>query len=335
VLTKGSIDTTQDIFPGQLITSAEEKQANFPATGQKNIGTKASGTIMLYNGWDSNSHTFSAGTRLASSNKTFLLDSNVTIPGGYIQGGQPNPGTVKANITAADVGSDYNVPAGRFTILGLPGDQQAAIYGQSTSVLTGGMSKIAQVVSQDDFDKAKQQLVTQLSDQLTKDFANKTKNQKIIDSAVVKPDPEVTTSTPVNGEAKNFDMKVKLTEQVMVFDFAQFKDFLTQILGKQVPADKMVNIANDDDIGFVVKKTAYDQGELDLTNNVLAKVSAKISTESIKTQILGKSAGTAIGIIQSQNGVAKAEIVFWPSWWLKRIPDLGGKVNVEIEYQNQ
>jgi len=335
VLTKANIDTAKNIFPGQLITSQKETQENFPATGQKNIGTKASGTITIYNNFDSSPHTFSAGTKLASSNKTFLTKTTVTVGPFQRINGQDVMGAVKVDIEAEDVGSDYNVKAGRFTILGLPANQQDSIYGQSQDSLKGGDSRQVQVVSQSDFDKAKQQLITQLSNQLTQDFTNKTKNKKIIDKAIVKSDPAVTTSTPVGGEAKNFDMKVKVTEQVMVFDFAQFKDFLTQILTKQVPADKMVNIQSDNDIGFEVKKTVYDKGELDLTTNVLAKVSAKISPESIKTQILGKSASVATGIIQSVNGVEKAEISFWPSWWFKRIPDLSGKVNIEIKYQNQ
>lgn len=335
ILTKGSIDTTQAIFPGQIITSQKENQENFPTTGQKNIGTKASGTITLYNNFDSSSHVFSAGTKLASSNKTFLTKASVTLGPFQKINGQDVMGTVKVDIEAQDVGSDYNVKAGRFTILGLPANQQDSIYGQSQNDLKGGDSRQVQVVSQQDYDKAKQKLVDELNTQIAQDFDNQTKNQKVLDKAVVKPDPEVSTSTPVNGEAKTFDMKVKETQQVMVFDSSGFKDFLVNILSKQIPSEKMVTITKNDDIGLEVNKTIYDKGELDLTANVLAKISPKISTESIKTQILGKSASKAIGVIQSQPGVSKAEITFWPSWWFKKVPDLGSKVNIQIEYLNQ
>ncbi len=326
------VDTTQNILPGELIEVSKEAQESFPATGKKNIGEKAKGTVTLYNTMDSDNHSLAAGTQLSNSSKTFLLKSAATIPGAGVSGGSIVPGTVKADIEAENPGEDYNVKAGRFTILGLPAAQQEKIYGQSTSDLTGGLSKEVQVVSQGDYDKAKQKIIDGLNTSLQQDFQAKVKDKKVLDKAVVNPDPEVTSTAGVDQEAKEFEMKVKLTTKAMVFSFFDLKEFLSTILEKQVPSDKMVAIPNDSDIGLEVKEAAYDKGEMAITANVAAKIASKVSSDKIKTAILGKNKNEAESFIKSQAGVARVEISFRPTWWFKKIPDLERNVDVKIEY---
>ncbi|OGD57403.1 hypothetical protein A2V71_00155 [Candidatus Berkelbacteria bacterium RBG_13_40_8] len=325
-------DTRQNILPGDLVEVSKEAQGNFPATGKKNIGEKASGTITLYNTLDSNNHNLAAGTQLSNSSKTFLLKSQVVIPGAGVSGGSIIPGTVKADIEAENPGEDYNVKAGRFTIMGLSAAEQEKIYGQSTSDLTGGLSKEVQVVSQSDYDQAKQKLVDELQTTLNQDFQAKIKEKKALDKAIVNPDPEVTSTAGVDQEAKEFEMKVKLTKKAMVFSFPDLKAFLSEILEEQVPSDKIVAIPNDNDIGLEVKETAYDKGEMAIAANVTAKIASKVSQDKIKTAILGKSRNEAESFIKGQEGVARVEINFRPSWWFKKIPDLERNVDVRIEY---
>lgn len=327
-------DLTQSVFPGELIESQKEKQEKFSTTGKKTIGTKASGTITLYNEWDSNPHNLSAGTKLSSLSKTFLTKSDVSIPAFERVGGNDQKGSVKVDIEAENPGEDYNVKAGRFTILGLPAAQQEKIYGQSNSDLTGGESREVQVISQEDYDKAKFKLVEGLNKEIAADFLKKTSGKKIVEKAIVKPDPDI-SSPKVDSEAKDFEMKVSLKEQVIIFDSAKFKDFLVKILTKQAPVNKMVTIAKDEDIGYEVTKTAYDKGELDLKVNILAKISDKISTDKIKSEIIGKNLTDAENIIKNTPGVSKVEITMSPSWWFKKIPNFEKNVEVEIQYMDK
>ena len=330
-----NLDLNQNILPGQLLEVSDEKKSNFPATGQKTIGTKSSATITFYNNLDSNSHSLKSGTQLSSSSKTFILKSSIVIPGAGVSGGNVVPGSVQAGIEASQVGADYNVKAGRFTILGLSASEQAGIYGQSSKDLSGGMSRKAQVVSQQDYDNAKNKLISDLSTSLKKELDKKTSGKKILDKALVIPDPSITSSANVNDEAKSFDMNLKYKEQVIVFDNSAMKDFLVQILKKQVAQDKAVTIANDSDVGLVVKNTAYDKSRLDLSANVIAKVSANIDTQSIKNQILGKSSSSAESLIKGRPNISSITIDIWPAIWFKRIPNLSRNVDVKIEYVNK
>jgi len=324
----------QNVFPGTLIESSGEKAGKFTTTGKKDIGTKAKGTITLHNEFDWNPHSFPAGTRLANSSKTFITQNAVTIPG--VGGNLSNPiyGTVKVDIEAENPGADYNVKAGRFTILDLPAVQGASIYGQSSSTLAGGDSRQVQVVSQKDYDDAKNSLIKDLTDSVGIDINKKIGDKKLLEKALVTPDPEVTSSVKVDSEATDFDMTAKLKNQALVYTDSEFQAFIIQIISKDLSSDKMVKIAKSDDLSLTVDKTAYDKGQMDLTANVLAKVSDKVSTDKIKQAIIGKKVSEIQGIVKNLSGITQVEVSQQPSWWLKRLPDLERNINVKTEYLN-
>ena len=326
-----SID--QGVIPGELIEVPNDKKETFQTTGKKTIGEKAKGTINIYNNLDSNGHPFKAGTKLSSSSKTFITLSDVTVPGAGVQSGKVVPGTVSVDIEAENPGADYNVKAGRFTILNLPAAQQDALYGQSSKDMSGGLSKEVQVVSTDDFNNAKNKIIGELAEATKAQLIEKTKDKKVLDKAIVVPDPEVTSTANVGQEAKSFEMTVKYRQQVMIFDFAALKAMLLAKLEKDAPADKVIAIASDNDIVLGVDKTVYDKGELDLGSDVLAKIAPKIDAGKIKAEIVGKKFGTAEGMIKAIPGVTKVDFDIWPTLWLKRLPDLSGNITVNIKYE--
>ena len=322
----------QSMVAGELIEVTKEQKDNFSTTGKKNVGGKATGTLTVYNSWDSNSHSFDSRTKFSSSSKTFLATAGFTIPGSSVREGNLVPGSTSMKIEAENPGEEYNVKAGRFTILGLPAAEQEKIYGTSANDLTGGFSKQVQVVSGQDYDNAKKKLTDELASQAEQEFSEKTKDKKVIDKAIVIPDPEVTTTANIDQEAKDFQMNVKYKIEALVFNFSDFKDFLTNLLAKQVPSDKMVVIPKDEDIGLIVDKTTYDKGEMNLTVNVDAKIANKISAERIKKAVLGKKSAEAEQYIKNQEGVSRVEVIMRPSWWFLKIPNIERNVNVQIEY---
>ena len=324
----------QNVFPGTLVESSGDKTAKFTATGKKDIGTKTKGKIVLKNDFDSNNHNIPAGSQLTSSSKTFLTQTAVTIPPATISNMKPVSGTVSVEIEAENPGADYNIKAGRFSILSLSAAQQSGIYGQSLNDLIGGESRQVQVVSQKDYDDAKNSLVKDLTDSVGKDIQKKIGSKKLIEKALVVSDPEVTSSAKVDGEATDFDMTVKLKNQALVYTDSEFQNFIIKIVSKDLSSDKKVTIAKSEDLNLTVDKTAYDKGQMDLTVNVLVKVSDEVSTDKIKQAVLGKKVSEISGIIKNLSGITRVEVSQQPSWWFKRLPDLEGNINVKTEYLN-
>lgn len=321
----------QNTFPSVLIEGVATDDQKFPATGQKNSGGKATGTVTFYNSLDSLSHKYPVGTKLIASNKTYLTTSAVAIPGASVSGGQLLPGQVTGTIEAEAAGEDYNIKVAKLTIVGLAANQQSLIYAQTNGDLKGGFTKVVQVVSADDYNNALKKMTDSLAPKLDQDLQTKSAGLTMIDKSLVAPDPEVTSSSNVDQEATEFEMKVAVKKQIMAYNYTQFSNYLTQTLTSQVDAGKMVAIASANDLAFTIDKQAYDHGELDTSILVNAKIATKISSDVVKTNILGKSKSSAEKYILSQPDISRVTFEFRPSFW-QNISYLNHNVKVVISY---
>ena len=235
-------DLTQNYFPGILVSVNKEVQQKFPTTGKKNLGGKATVSATFYNGLDSLAHKFPAGTKLIASGKTFVTKTDITIPAATLQNMLPVAGTVTAQIEAENAGDDYNLKAQKFVIAGIPANQQKGIYAETKADAKGGFTKVVQVVSKEDYENAEKIIVDGLASTLDQELKSKTNGLSIIDKSQVIGVPEVTSSAAIDTEAADFEIKVKLTKQVMAYNYSKFFSFLTTALEKQVSAGKMVAI---------------------------------------------------------------------------------------------
>lgn len=320
-------------FGGKLIDLTREKEEKFAATGKKNLGGKASGTITIYNNLDSNTHNFNAETKLSSSSKTFILKNNVTVSGAGVQNGKSVPGTTNVDIEAEEAGEEYNVKAGRFTIIGLPAAQQEFIYGQSSKDLMGGFSKEVQVVSQADYDQAKTKITNELNEELKKELQDNSEGLEILENAAQIDIVEENSSAKIDSEAQEFNLKIKERLREIVFQRDDFDKFVLSILEKQTPSTQMITLGPNGVISPQIKEKKYDQGLLIFDVKVSAKVSDRIDTEQVKNNLLSKSRHEAENYLNGLDGISGFEIIYFPSWWpIKRAPSYKRNLTVILDY---
>jgi len=322
----------EDIYKGTLIELNQNKEEKFPTTGKKNLGGKASGTLTIYNKMDSNTHAFSAGTKLSSLSKTFILKKSVSVPGATVQFPNIVPGAVSAEIEAENPGEDYNVKAGRFTIIGLSSAQQEAIYGQSSNDLSGGFTKEVKIVSQTDYDQAKDKVSKELIQELQDKLAQDASGMVILEKAVQTEEQAVETSANVNAEANEFTLKIKERLRVIVYQQSDFEKFVVAQIEKQIPYDKMITFGANDKIDPIVDSINYDQKLLKLKINITGKLTSRLDINKIKKDLKSKNNTQAEQYLQNINGVEGFEIKYWPSWWLKRIPSYKKALTIGLEY---
>lgn len=328
-------DPDNKIFTGTLIDITKDKEKKFSASGKKNLGGKASGTLTLYNYWDSTAQGLNKGTKFSSSNKTFVSKGAVSIPGTSIRGGNIVPGTASVEIEAENPGEEYNVSAGRFTIMGLSSAQQEKIYGQSSKELTGGFSKEVTVVSENDFNKALETLTKEATDELQEELKAKAEGLEIYDKAVQNETVEKTSSAKIDDEANDFTLKIKQRLRVIVFNKENFNNFILSLLEKQIPYDKMISLGPDDSINATSVEPKYDQNNLNLNLHIMAKISSRVDLEKTKKDILGKNRAAAENYLNSLSGVTGYEIKYSPTFWLKHIPNFASLVTLELQYNNE
>lgn len=146
----GSTDFAQKIITAKEIDVALDGSVSTDATGKKEVGDKAKGTVTLYNN-NQGIKSVPAGTVITSSNNLdFTTDKDVTVASasGDVFSGT-KPGTVQASVTAKDIGTEYNLPSNtKFTV-----SSSSNLAAKNDSAFSGGTKKNVTVVAKADTDK--------------------------------------------------------------------------------------------------------------------------------------------------------------------------------------
>lgn len=114
-----------------------EDSAVVETSGTVHAEDKASGSITVYNNFQTSSFKLIKNTRFETpGGLIFRTPSEVVIPGKK----GSTPGQVTITVFADEPGEKYNVPAGKFTVPGLKSSaaQYAGVYAESTAPMTGG-----------------------------------------------------------------------------------------------------------------------------------------------------------------------------------------------------
>lgn len=183
------------VVAGKSISVSLEGEASTPTSGKKEVGTKAKGTITLFNNTDS-SKTFSKGTTITSSNNLkFLIEDNVTVASasGDVFSGT-TPGKSNVDVIASAIGGEFNLPSNtKFSI----GDNPS-IAAKNDDPFSGGTKKEVAVVSKNDIDK--------LLDELQKKLQKNTEEELI--KQVLEDEVMLPIILAVSIVKKNFDKDI-------------------------------------------------------------------------------------------------------------------------------
>lgn len=329
--TNGATDAATGVLGGQAISNAKDLSGSFAPTGQKDVGTKAGGTMTVKNEYDTDTHPLQAGTRFnAPDGKVFRTTQDVVVPGLSVA---PGPvivaGSVTVNVTADQNGDGYNEAPARYTIPGYGTAMQAKIYGQGGQ-MSGGTSKTVTVVSQADIDKAK-------ADLLAKDKASAETNLKgkVPSGYLAMPDslqvtPGAASSSPAVGEEGNSaTLTLPVTYMLLTVEKSDYTDFVHAQEQAQI-GDKN-QIYNDGlDAAQITAGDKDSKGRATFKFATEAYGGVKLDIAGIKSQIKGKRYGDAVDIAGKQPGVQRAEVTISPAW-ATSLPGNAAKIKLTIK----
>lgn len=326
-------DSDKGVLAGQTVTYTKDISVPFTPTGQKDVGTKAGGTMTVKNEYDSNPHTLSAGTRFAAPDgKLFRTNSDVTVPGATatIQHGQVTlqAGSASVAVTADQNGDSYNEAAARYTIVAYSGDMQAKIYGQGAQ-MSGGTSKTVTVVTQADVDKAKSDAMAKDKDGSQKALDGKVPSGYVALSGSQQQSVVSATASPaVDQEATNASLVLKLSYTELSAKKSEYTDLVEAKEQKQV-GDK--NQIYDNGIGAatITATPADSTGRQNFHFTTDAYSGAKLDKTAIASSLKGKRYGDASDIAAKNPGVQRVEISIWPGW-ITTLPSRSGQITIVI-----
>jgi hypothetical protein len=314
-------DGQTDVSKHQLrLASAEPvkktNQIEFTATGKKDVGDKATGSVTVDNHLTpfnamtgaSNTITLAAGTILSTGSQQYTTNTTISVAG-Y------SSGTV--NVTAVAIGPGHNIGAGIVTTVS--GYAQSAISATVDSGgITGGTQETITVVQQSDLDK--------ITDQIKNDTGSAAVRSELAskfgsDAMAIEDSFSVEfgniQSKPAVGEKAD---KATASLEITYTMSGVSKSDVSAIL-MRVATSKLSNKDNQMvfDNGYnAVQLLSYNQGgngnPATMRLVTTAKVGPNINEDKLREDAVGKKANEISSAIKRIDGVEDVQVDFFPFW---------------------
>ena len=315
-----------------------KSEVEFEATGKKNVGEKASGTLTVYYRFldkKAASMSVNAGSKFTYNNLTFVATDTTQITWGGKDSecknkDDDNIGTEgcyiykDVRVTASDAGANYNISA---TSGGWSTGSGVTVA--ASSAMSGGTDKTITIVQQSDIDKAmkdttsenesvnKEKLIDTLADD---EFAIDSSFKQTVSDPV---------STPAVGEevaeGKKAKLTVTTTDTIFVMDETKLKEYIAE----KAKLDKGYKIYEMND-PFVENFTKTDNGYVGkLKTSYVA--GSTITENDIVDTVKGKGIGTAKRDLTDNFSGIKSINFETSVPWVTSVPGDTNKITVNIK----
>ena len=307
-----SIDADNLTLPAETKTIEKTQTKKFTATGDKNVGTKASGTLTIYNCTD-NTATVPAGSVFTSSGYSFATTESVTISGSnFTSAGKCKEDGVVKNIAvvATSPGDQYNLSSGR----SYSSNVDAGITAVG-SAMAGGTTKNVKIVSQGDCDAAKNELLNIKTD----DFKNQLASQ--LESSGLAPVKDTfnvvqgsASCAPAVGQEATEATATVSTKLTMVgVNSSGLNQLIENNVKKQIEPSQTIFDTGIKTANITVKERKSN-GDIVIKAQTDAQTGIKQDADAIAKSIAGKKRSDSLALLRAQPGVAEVKIDYRPFW---------------------
>ncbi|MFA5841659.1 MAG: hypothetical protein WC835_01690 [Candidatus Paceibacterota bacterium] len=315
-------------FEITMTKGTETRQIN--ATGSKNISVKASGRIIVYNNYSSNTQKLIKGTRFVALNgKTYRIQNDIIVPGKL----GDTPGQIEVMVYADQAGADYNTGLSDFTIPGFKGDPRyEKFYGRSKTEITGGFSGSAPVASDKDIALAKEAIEKSLKEDLLREASSQVPDGYILykDAAQI--------SFEVIRDAVSDPKVVTIGENGTLVGFLLKKDSIFGEISKKIKTGEKAPPAFTLDsidgltFSFASNTPAIDAKtkEVSFTLSGGADITYIVDTSTLRNDLAGKPKSDFSSILSRYSSIKGARIVSFQPFWARYFPGKAEKISVTI-----
>ncbi len=324
-----AVDLENKVVPSYTREIKKTDTEKVAATGDKDVGTKATGTVTVKNCEDSKTHPVAVGTLFAGGGKNYYSTEAKTVPASGVSGGNIVCGSVDIPVAAAGNGESYNQGATTYTTNSKELQGKFTITG---SAMAGGTTKMVKVVSQNDVDGAKQKLADRTGLNVDQDLKKQLEDEGyfVIPDSIVTAAAEVTSNPAVGAEAT----EVTVTSTVVATMIGVKKDDLKKLVAESVkdqfdPNQQMIQDEGLDAAIFRITDKKAD-GTSSISLQTIAVVIPKIDENALKQAVAGKKRGETLALIQGRPGVKEVTIDYSP-FWVYSTPKKTGKIVITFE----
>lgn len=346
---------SEDDYKNGIFLLEEQKivktsSVKFKATGQRNVGKKASGTIIVSTDYSpsqvaaEHGITIKAGTKFTYDQKDYTADKDtvISVKKEDVTNNKCdnaasffNPVCTKSaevSISAVDPGEKYNIDS--HTSGWSTSGSGFRIKGNKKSI-SGGTDKIVTSVQDSDVKKAKEMLASTNETEGKKELMDGISKGMIVIDSTFKVSSKDPVSNPKVGEEVKDDEQAELKAEaiftVYAVDKVHIEDFVkAKTSGKIADDQKVYSVGAP----FIERFTPDESKKFHSIAKIktTTEIGPKITEQDIMDKVRGRKVGEIQSLIKSINGVSTVDIntsVFW----VRSIPDDPNKVKVELKVE--
>lgn len=240
-----------------------------------------------------------------------------------------NKASDSTGVIAQVAGDQYNLGARKYAVGGFPS------MDADGSDMTGGTTKLVQVVSQQDVNTAKDKVLERLNSTAKNDLKNQFAgdNMLALEDTYGANDPAVTSTPNVNEEGNVVTVTVTITYTELGVKKDHLKELIEGNVKKSIDTTKQVIRDNGLDgatIRVLDKKSAE---EAKFSISTISVAGPQLDAEGIKKDIAGKKKGATVKAIQSRPGIKDVEVNYSP-FWVFSTPKRLNKINITFDQAN-
>jgi len=321
----GESDPAAGVVPAQVITDTVSGDKTKSTTGVKLIGNKASGATQVANG-NGTAINLSAGTILTSSaGLKFLTNSQASVSGQILPG---SPGTANVDITAFDIGAQYNLAKGEVFSVG--NYSRAMVAGTTVADFTGGSSQEIAAVSKDDQTNLENDLKGELVQNAKNDvLAKVSSNQIFVDDLAGLDITSENFDHKVNDSADSLKLSLTLSATGLAADKVKLLDYAKGVLKDKIPSGYLLN---GDQIDFKFAYMGQQNGRYSYNVTIGANFLPQIDTQKLIGQIAGKTPAVVENYLDSVPGFSRVAVTLNPKFPgpLGTLPRITKNITLEV-----
>ncbi|MFC1775697.1 hypothetical protein ACFLY0_02515 [Patescibacteria group bacterium] len=331
----GTFSTSQDAGEAdvshEVMILSDEESMEVPATEEKEVSRRASGTIVVYNKHSSSSQKLVTRTRFETPDgKIYRIKGSIIVPGTKVENGEIIPGSIEVKVYADDPGEEYNIGLTDFTIPGFEGDPRfKTFYARSKTEMTGGFLGTLRYPSDEEMERA----VKELKNILSERFGVEAKAQKP-DNFVLYDDALFVEFDDIGEDFESKGDTVTITQRAVLHAIIFKTDDFAKFIASQSLASfdgSGVSILGIEELEFSIEDKDYTSAlDDEITINISGNVHIlwDIDHEALKQRLIGVSKKKFKSILSEFPDIKNAKASIRP-FWKRAFPDKSKDIRIE------
>jgi hypothetical protein len=324
-------DAKNNIIKAQSQELKKSVTQSFQATGQKNIGKKATGTLEM-TATKCGGNPFSipspvpSGSTVTANNVSFVTQQSVSFHGtGASNGCFTYSGDGSTPVTATKPGGDYNIDSSSFAVSG-----RSDVTANGTT--SGGTDQVVQIITQKDVDGAVSKAKSQDNSGVKKELAGQfDKDLRVLDDSFTATAGTPSVTPNVGDQASQGTVTIQYTYTELAISNDDLNAVLDNQLSGQIKDSSKQRIYKN---GFdTIKMTVEGQPSASKVSYhvvTLGYVGPQFNEDDIKNQISGKKYGQIVSTVQQIPGVNSVDVHFSPFWSRQAGPASRIQINLDV-----